>query len=419
MFKVNILEIIKKNIKFFYLFYAITATFLIANFPTIKFAHVLSISRDGAILVRGLMFFVAIIILFAFVFKNISNLKNFMSWDIFYRSLLVFGCLAILSSALHVKYMGEVYANISLSPFNQDVGFFYRRILEPALAYYLQFKGQILYSIFHFLITYFCIYLIILLLENKFLVKLKIWQLVSIMTSGIIIQQFHGPGYPEQIILFLALLSFFIPLNIYGRLSILVLMLLTHESAGVFMGFIFAWLYFPKEERKFYPLLLLAYGFFWLANYNFNPIALYYGHLTLDNGDALGIFLQNIKWAIVAIFFAYKFLWLFVLTAIYFSIKNKDYKYFFQTATMVLVPLVLVIIPDASRVVGWGNIGVFLAIAYSSKYIPARLVNLILIINLVLPSVAVGTTTNGPVSFPGLYGIVIDLFKLFVRNYLI
>lgn len=85
---------------------------------------------------------------------------------------------------------------------------------------------------------------------------------------------------------------------------------------------------------------------------------------------------------------------------------------------MVIAPLALVLIPDTSRVVAWGSIGVFLAIAYSYKYLSSRLFNLILFVNLILPSVAVGTATGGAVSYAGLYGFGIGLFKLFVKNYL-
>ena len=415
----KITEVCKKWIEPFLLLYAIAATFLVANFPTMKFAYALNISRDSAVLTRGLIFFFALIILFYYVFRNIGSLKSFLSWDIFFRSAAVFFFLAILVSTLRATYMGEVYANISLSPFDQDLGFFYRRILEPALAYFLQFKGQVLYSLFHFLITFSCIYLIILWLEKKLLVKFKIWQLVSMMTAGIIVQQFESPGYPEQIILLLALLSFFIPLNKYGRISLLALMFLTHESAALFIGFIFSWLYFPREERKFYLLLPLAFYFLWLANYNFNFIDLFLGHLTLANGNAMSAFLKNIKWTLLPVFFAYKFLWIFVVLGWYYYFKNKDYKPLIQTAAMVIAPLALVMVPDTSRVIAWGNIGVFLAIAYSSKYLRGRLFNLVLILNLALPSVAVGIGTRGPVSYPGLYGFGIDLFKLFVKKYLI
>ncbi len=400
------------------LFYAVAATFLVANFPTIKFAYAFHISRDSAVLMRGLIFFLALIILFYFVFKNIGSLKSFLSWDIFFRSAVVFFFLAVLVSTLHATYMGEVYANISLSPFDQDTGFFYRRILEPALAYFLQFKGQVLYSLLHFLITYSCIYMIILWLEKKLLVRFKIWQLVSIMTAGIMIQQFEAPGYPDQIILLLALLSFFIPLDKYGRISMLALMFLTHESAALFLGFIFCWFYFPKEERKFYLLLPATYYFLWLANYDFNFTNLFLGHLALTNENAVSIFLKNIKLAVLAVFFAYKFLWAFVFLSCYYYLKNKDYKSFLPTAAMVFAPLALVLVPDTSRVVAWGSIGVFLAIVYSYKYLPGRMFNLILLVNLLLPSVAVGTASGGAVSYAGLYGFGIGLFKLLVKNYL-
>ena len=185
------------------------------------------------------------------------------------------------------------------------------------------------------------------------------------------------------------------------------------------MGFIFCWLYFPKEYRKYYLLLPVAFYLFWLANYHFSFTDLYYGHLALGKTDAISIFLQNAKWAVLSVFFAYKFLWILVLLGWYYYFQNKDYMPLFQTATMVVAPLALVVVPDASRVVAWGSIGVFMAVAYASKYVRDRLFNLILILNLFLPSVAVGTTTSGPVSFPGLYGFGIFLFKLFVKKYLI
>lgn len=414
----KIVEALKKWIKPACLVYAVAASFLVANFPTMRFADVFHITRDNAVLMRGFIFFIAVIIMFYFAFKDIGSLKKYFLWDIFFRSALVFFFLAILVSTLRATYMGEVYANISLSPFDQDTGFFYRRIFEPALAYFIQFKGEALYSVLHFLITYSCIYTIILWLESKLLTRLKTWQIVSIMTAGIMIQQFQAPGYPDQIVLLLALLSFFIPLNKYGRISLLALMFLTHESTALFLGLVFSWFYFPKEERKFYILLPVTYYFLWLANYDFSFTNLFLGHLSLTNENAITLFLKNIKLAVMAVFFAYKFLWVFVFLSFYYYIKNKDYKSLIPTAAMVAAPLALVLIPDTSRVVAWGSIGVFLAIAYSYKYLPSRLFNLILLVNILLPSVAVGTATGGAVSYAGLYGFGISLFKLFVKNYL-
>ncbi len=414
----KIIENFKKLIKPVCLFYAVVASFLVANFPTVKFAYALNISRDNAVLMRGFIFFIAIIILFYFTFKNFYKLKEYLLWDVFFRSVAVFLFLAILVSTLRATYMGEVYANISLSPFDQDVGFFYRRILEPAVAFFLQLKGQFLYSCLHFLITFSSIYMIILWLEKKVLVNFKIWQLVSIMTAGMIIHQFEAPGYPDQIILLLALLSFFVPLNKYGRISLLALMFLSHESAALFLGFIFSWFYFPKEERWYYFLLPVSYYFLWLVNYDFNFTNLFLGHLSLTNENAITLFFKNINLAVLSVFFAYKFLWILVFIGCYFYFKEKNYKLFYQIIVMVFAPLALVIVPDTSRVVAWGNIGVFLAIACSSKHLSARAFNLILVLNLLLPSVAVGTASGGAVSYAGLYGFVIYLFKLLVKNYL-
>ncbi|PIT88161.1 MAG: hypothetical protein COU29_04080 [Candidatus Magasanikbacteria bacterium CG10_big_fil_rev_8_21_14_0_10_36_32] len=414
----KIVEILRKIVKPACLIYAVAASFSVANFPAVKFAHFLGISQDGATLFRGFIFFIAVIILFYFAFKNFRSLKSYLSWNIFFRSAIIFLVLSALVSTLHVIFMGEVYANISISPFGQDTGFFYRRILEPALAYFLQFKGQVLYTIFHFLITYSCIYMIVLWLERKLEVKFKIWQLVSMMTAGMIIFQFQAPGYAEQVILLLCLLSIFIPMDKYGRISLIAMMFLTHESAALFLGLIFSWFYFPKEERKLYLLLVVSNYFLWWANYDFNFVNLFLGHLTLGNDNAIGIFFKNIKLAVLSVFFAYKFLWLFVLSGIYYCLKNKNYNIFWQIAAMVFIPLVLVLVPDTSRVVGWGSIGVFLAIAYSAKYLRSWIFNLILVMNLLLPSVAVGISTAGAVSYPGLYGLAIDLFKVLVKNYL-
>ncbi|MFA6486013.1 MAG: hypothetical protein WCT40_01430 [Candidatus Magasanikbacteria bacterium] len=414
----GIIEILQKLTKPIFLLYAIIATFSVANFPAVKFAQFFGISQDDSIILRGFIFFIAIIILFYFSFKNINSLKSYLSRDVFFRSAIIFLALSALVSTLRVMFMGDVYAHIAISPFGQDTGFFYRRILEPALAYFLQFKGPFLYTILHFLITYSCIYMIILWLEKKLLVKLKIWQLVSIMTAGMMIMQFQSPGYPDQIILLLCLLSMFIPMDKYSRISLLSLMFLSHESAALFLGFVFIWFYFPKEERKFYVPIVAFNYFLWLANYNFSFVGLFLGHLTLGNDNALGILLKNIKLAILSVFFAYKFLWLFVLSGLYYCIKNKDNKLFWQIAVMVFAPLILVVVPDTSRVVAWGYVGVFLAITYSYKYLRSRAFNLILTVNLLLPSVAVGISTGGAVSYPGLYGLVIHLFKLFVKNYL-
>ena len=162
----------------------------------------------------------------------------------------------------------------------------------------------------------------------------------------------------------------------------------------------------------------VSYYLLWSANYDFNFTNLFIGHLALTNDNAITIFFKNIKLAALAVFFAYKFLWAFVFLSFYYYIKNKEYKPLIQTGVMVLAPLALVIVPDTSRVVAWGSVGVFLAIVYSYKYLRGKMFDLILIANLLLPSVAVGTASGGAVSYAGLYGFAIGLFKLFVKNYL-
>lgn len=414
----KISEILRKIIKPACLIYAVAASFSVANFPAVKFAHFLGISQEGAATFRGFIFFIAIAILFYFAFKNFRSLKDYFSWNILFRSAIIFLILSALVSTLHAVFMGEVYANISISPFGQDTGFFYRRILEPALAYFLQFKGQFLYTIFHFLITFSCIYMIILWLETKLAAKFKIWHLISIMTAGIVVFQFQAPGYPDQIILLLCLLSLFIPTDKYGRLSLIALMFLSHESAALFLGVIFAWFYFPKEERKFYLLLPVFHYLLWLTNYNFSFTGLFLGHLTLGSENSIGILFNNVKLAVLSVFLAYKFLWLLILSGLFYCLKNKNYSLFWQIAAMVFLPLILVLVPDTSRVIGWGSLGALLAIAYASNYLRGRVFNLILVINILLPSVACGIHTAGPVSYPGLYGLVVDLFKVIVKNYL-
>lgn len=401
------------NWSWFFLFLSTIVCFYVVNTPASKTIVLFKLFSVGQS--RELLFLFGLIIFIWALKDSLYNLfYKIFAYATLRKTILLFISLLLLVSTLQLSSMGLEYGRLSNMPFMQEQGYYYRRLLIPALAYFLQFRGEFLYNIFHFLILGSGLYLFVYWLDVKINANLKYWQFISILTSGYFIFNFQFPGYPEIMVAVLSLLILLTEFNLKNKLIIFVLMLLTHESAALFMGLPVLIYTSNRKEIKGYLAIIIIYLFFWVSAYDFNFKQLLLGHTQLGEKNNLDYFFANPFWVMLGVFSAYKLLWLIYFIFIYLIHKTKEYNYFYSISAMVLLPLLLVVIVDVSRIVAWGYLGIVLSTCYCLRFFENKnYLNMLLIGNLLLPSIYVGTNT-GPVSFLGIYGLVVDFIKFFI-----
>lgn len=377
------------------------------------------------------LFLVGLIVLGYPVIKSLVQTKSFWIRETLQRraklSILLFSFLCVLIIPYRFPFglggMGVGYGAMSLNPFGEPYGWLHRRLLKPALAYFLHMDGLILYYLFSMILTYILIYMTIAFFEiksiegefseakykekEKTIFKNKIHKLVyytSILTSSYIMLNYQWPGHTEHLAFILILIAATIPMTAQGRLSIVALSMATHEGNMFSLAPIIVFC-FPRQERFKSLLLIPLWICIWLSTRGFDVAGGLSGH---NMDGALQALLENIDAAIGGVFFSYKLLWL-VLFYILWVLWNSNEKIVsLAISSIVLTPLIMVLTIDVSRNVGYGFLGLLIALSillWENKiYFNHRFLSVVILSNLICPSFLLYTNTP-LVSFPGLYKI--------------
>ena len=343
-----------------------------------------------------------IIIIFGFYKDNKISLK--LDYK---KSVTIIIILICLVSSVMVKSMGVGYLLNSVEPFTQPTNWYYRRILVPFLSYFTHLNGG-LYNVFHYVLV-----LILVSLSVKFLNFSELWKNISIFTSGFIIFQFQFPGYVEILIGIFVLMIFSFKLKKYKKIILFSFSLITHESASIFM-LIPIVLLFDKRENIFnYLIILSIYLFTVLLNFKFNFIELFNLQTTIGEKSSLIIFKENLKYVLLGVFFSYKLLWFFIL--LFIMDKRISLKIKLSLMVILFFPLIQTYIAiDYSRLSSFGFISLFVILKYINKtYENKKVINVVLFLNLVIPSFYVGA---GLMYLPnGLYLLGFDFLNNFMN----
>lgn len=319
-----------------------------------------------------------------------------------FKSVLVFLILACLVLPVGVRDMGAQYALLSVSPFEASQGWYHNRLLMPAVAHFLLFRGFFFFFGLSLLFTMSLVYLTNLWLQKNE-VRLSTWQVVSLCTSSFVVFQFQVPGYPDVIVHLLLLATVTFRLTDFSKVALLVLALLAHESSIFISGILCLFILRPRYWLSFYVIVLLYYAV-WLGSYGFDvPAALQSHHVAGQSGFAW--FASNTATAVIGIGFAYKLLWACIGTAIVASIYQRRWKPGLLMVLLILASLSMAFLAvDTSRMVGWSFIALLFAVRELSEGARSRkLLVAALAANLLIPSAYV-TLNAGVVLRPGLYG---------------
>ena len=395
------------------------------------------IVRIGIIPLKGLLFFVAMGLVFLPIFRAIRREKLFgINKNVFRRlmvSLVIFITLAILvfpyRYPLGTGGMGIEYAIHSSDPFGENAGWYYRRILMLAVAHFIQMDGPILYYLFSLICTYMLIFMSLSFIESKIFslsdrdlydpvnqklsivnYKIRFICYLSLATSSFIILNFQTPGYTEQLFFILLLIAASIPMTRQERLSILALSLATHEvSIFVFIPIIF--ICFPRREIGKCLAVIALYIVIWLAENGFNLAKAVSLQSQVEGHSGLYYWVKNPILGLGGLFFAYKLILPIVLYLLWRLWQDGEKKLVMAIVTIILVPAVTSIPSvDTSRMMGMGFLGVLICFSilineWKGLKINKNIVLAIASVNIIFPSYNV-LLYIGFQCYSGLYHLI-------------
>ena len=268
---------------------AIALLFCVANTPPARLTAVLPGWAGEAVWAqfKAIIFLICLIALLAPLVRDLMSYFRDHKREIRNSalvSIVIFGLLCLLVFPFEI-HRGHVifdrglergYAPMSAHPFSENSEYFYRRILMPALAYYLQLGGANFYPILELGCAFIMVFSVVHFLRSRtgyavmpagkmsagFVVML------SLSTCGFVMIGIQSVGYPEQLAFIFILLAAGIPMRTESRLACVALALLVHDGA-IFPLLPIVLFCFPPRERPaaitiiglFCAAFLLSYGF--------------------------------------------------------------------------------------------------------------------------------------------------------------
>ncbi len=391
---------------------------------------------------KEFLFYAALLVIFSIVIKSIWRERHF--WNqlkahrIALSALSIFLILSVLifpgglhSEGLGLVGMGTDYARMSGNPFAENTGWYYRRLLKPAIAHFLYLDEPIRYYLLSLFGTYLLIFMMVTFIEAKIKYSQEIQNTtnktlkfrsrylyyLSIATSSYLITDFLWPGYADHLSFILIFLMACLPMNSQERLAIVALCMVNHEGSAFSLIPIILFC-FPKQDIKRTFLLFTLYFGLWFASYGLSiGGALAPNIVRQDDSTSLQLLIEHFDYAIAGVFFAYKLFWIIFL---YMAFRLWFHKHIFSlvaTTSMVLFPIFILPIGwDTTRLMGLGCFGMLIVLAIlidEHHQLPKRVQGLLLIIatlNLVIPSFSVvlerqESFSNYP--YPGLYKLIV------------
>lgn len=399
------------------------------------------IVEHGIIPIKGLFYFIACLVASYPILRAIRREKTFFyasgTKRRFFASLGIFILLSLL--ILPYRYplgtgsMGEEYAFNSEEPFAQNGGWYYRRLLMPAIAHFIQMDRPILYYLFSIFCTYILIFMSLSFIESKIFTSevvnesgskslsidnygKRLLYYLSILTSSYLIHNFQFPGYTEQLFFILLLLAACLPMTRQERLATLALSLATHESS-IFVFIPIVLFCFPRREIVKPLYLVTLYIVMWLAGNGFILIKAAESQ-NLDGKSALQYLLEQPALGLAGLFFSYKLLWIIMLYVVWRLWQQRERSLVVAIVSMILFPTLTigVLALDTSRLMGMSFFGMLICFSILLneyyKFSAKNVLFIIAIANIICPSYYVGLNT-GFQSYPGLY----QLISIFSSHY--
>ena len=337
---------------------------------------------------KALLFAVALVCLLVPIIRGIARGVRTIDGATLRRSVKLSLILLAVCWALCWPYhrtfwavgnWGMYFAWMSEDPFNEPHNYFHRRLLKPALAYFLQLHGPLLYWLFSMLCAAVLSFLIVLYFEVALVRRrddgaaraidrpdplIRALAALGVMTTNVIMLHLAAPGYVDDMLAILVMLQILLPLTLRERLCLLALAMATHEAAAVFSLGPLVLVLFPNWRQRFAGWFVMGVFFvFWLASYGMNLPAAFGVHTQFEKTDTFQVFTTHPRMVAFGVFMAHKFFWLVFLAAILWLIARRQWIWAAVLAACTLTPLATMpIATDTSRLVGVGFAGILFSI---------------------------------------------------------
>ena len=372
-------------------------------------------NSDGGIVVsaiKAIVFYAAVFALLTPILRDTWKTWRDASWrDVLVPLVVALGVMAVsmgLSFQPEPLALGVDYSLRSLSPFTQISDWQNTRLLMPALSYLFFFRGTRLFYIFFLALT--ALFIALLHAWTRAHAKLSPWEFLSLCTASFVAYQFQIPGYPDILVFIFFLLVMRSDIGPAGKLSALLLALITFESSFI-VGLVLAWKYLPRKEQLVYLAAIGLYGFVWLAVWNFDASAILSSR-DVDGMSGLEWVMQNPRLEVFGILAAFKVLWVVILWAASSAFPSRRSDAMFIIVVSGAGVLMTISAVDTSRLMGYAFPALLVSLALLKEIACSRMARLTLaflfISNLFMPSVYVGLN-SGMRTFRGLYGRFVRL----------
>jgi hypothetical protein len=340
--------------------------------------------RRFVIPLKGLLFLAAVTCLLTPVIRAAASGMREIDRATLRRSAWITLLLLVICWALCWPYhtsmwavgnWGTFFARMSEDPFAEPHNYFHRRLLKPALAYFLQFRGPPLYWLFTMLCVALLSYLIVLYFEVMLTRRhrddaripdplLRALAAMGVMSTNVVMLHLSAAGYVDDLVAILILLQLVLPLPFKARLCLVALTMATHEAAAVFGLGPLVLVLFPNWTQRFAAWIVMGSFFaFWLASYGFDFPTAFGVHTQFEKQTTLDIVLANPRTATLGAFMAHKFFWFVFVAAVWRLLARREWAGAFALAACTLVPVATMpIATDTSRLVGMGFAGILFAV---------------------------------------------------------
>jgi hypothetical protein len=409
------------------------------------------ISNHLIISIKGFLFFIAFLAIAYPIFDSIRRsgsfwhqlgIKRIAVASVYFflaLSLLVFPYsypYGLLSHPSGLSSLGVSYGKMSLSPFGEANELVSRRLLKPAIAYFIQMQGYILYYLFSLICIYILIFMTLVFLESKILSKhrlgenkpiiytRKFWVYLSVMTSSYIMVSFQWPGYAENISFILILLAACVPMSRQARLGIVALCMVNHDGSAFALIPIIIFC-FPKKEIFSALLVVVLFHGIWFISHGLNLQQGLESHLVMGKNSNWVFLTRNPLLAVAGAFFTYKLLWCLLLYAVQRLWSDREHETALAIVSITGFSLIIILVAwDTTRLVGFGFLGMLIAlVVVANEYIPLvksqrQILLGIVCANIILPSYNVvldlpESLTKYP--YPGIYKAIAEIVQLLVH----
>lgn len=310
-------------------------------------------------------------------------------------------CWPYHTSMWAVGNWGTLFARMSENPFAEPHNYFHRRLLKPALAHLLLFRGPLLYWLFSMLCAAMLSFLVVLYLEISLTRKrtdahqppdglLRGLAALGMMCTNLVMLHLAAPGYVDDLLAILIMLQIVLPLTMSERLCLIALSMATHEAAAVFaLGPLVLVLLPTWTQRLAAWLVMFAFFAFWLASYGFDLPAAFGVHTQFEKTNTFRVFTSYPRSLAMGVFMAHKLLWGVFAVALWRLIARREWGAAAALAACTLVPLATMpIATDTSRLVGVGFAGILFSIVLQLPTLQSagqRLFALACILSIVIP----------------------------------